>query len=359
MAWYDWIGPAGAMAGFAGGELGGQVASSIDAPRRWAWENIGQALGGSGTTSGSQLLQELFGADPESFGTQLGGGVLEAALDPVNLLSAGLLGKAGGILGGAGRNLAMRSAAKPLIMEELAAVNKLGSAAKGFMGTASAAEDAALRAAGQPGRMLENLNVPSHLGATYSQDVLRELPEVTELGARGMMPTYKRMSPEVSEAVDRLGIGYPTEGGTFAYQRPTFARGSGGVMHPFGDIPSGSPLETLGGGSIRTPGLEEMISGSRFQPPPQVTGSMPMPTMGELAGRPKGIEQLDMFKSMPGAMVDTPAGYSHLLDMPADQGFGAAGQRSKELRRALMELTSNESLSPLERWLSTTRFGQF
>jgi len=359
MAWYDWIGPAGAVAGFAGGELGGQIFSAIDAPRRGLWESIGRGLGGSGTTSGSQLLNELFGADPDSTGTQLGGGILESILDPMNLLGAGLLGKAGSIVGRAGSNLAAREAAKQAVMQELGAVNKLGAAAKGFMGTASAAEDAALGLASQPGRMLENLNVPSHLGSTYSQDVLRELPEATELGSRGMMPTYKRVTPELSETVDRLGLGYPTAEGTFMYQKPTFARGSGGVMQPFGDMPGGPALESIGGGPGPLAGLEEMQAGMRFQPPPRVTGDMPLPTMGELVGRPKGLDQLNAYNAMPGAMIETPGGLRHLMDLPLAEGFGAANQRATELRRALIELTGTKNLSPLEQLLSRTRLGAF
>ena len=359
MAWYDWAAPAGAVAGFAGGELGGQLSNAIDAPRRWLWENVGQALGGSGTTSGSSLLAELFGADPENMGTQLGGSILESILDPMNLLGAGILGKAGSLIGGAGRNLASRAASRQAIASELGALNKMRSTAAGFIPSASAAEEAALVAAGRP-RMLENVGMPSHAGTTYSDAVMRELPDIADIGNRGTMRTYGRMSPELSQAIDQMGIGYPTSAGTFVYQKPSFARGSGGVMQPSGDMPTGSQVRSWTGVPVEPAGLEQLIAGARFQAPQPLHGSMPLPTLAEQFEQlrpPRGAPS--MYAQMPGAMIDTPGGTSHLLDMPLGEGLGAANARVAELRRALMGITGDEGLSQLERLLARTPLGNY
>lgn len=346
MAWYDWIGPAAATAGFAGGELGSQVAGSFDLPRKFIWNKL------FGTESGSELLKNLFGIDPEGSLGQFGGTGLEMLLDPVNLLGGFGLGVAGKTLGAAGSRLAMRAAKRSNIASELGNVNRLRSMATKFVPSASAAEDAARLAGAAPSRLLPNPAIAAGSSARYADDVIDELPDALSLGGRDAMRTYRRVNPSVSEPIESLGLGYRTADGTFVYQKPTFARGSGGTLQRGGDVPSAPLLQNAAGEASAIPGIDELIASSRSIHPPRVSGGMPLPSMGELAGG--GAAQREFFSGLPGSLQDG----RHLLDMPLQEGLGFANRRASELRRALLQL-ENETLSPLENILARTPLGSY
>lgn len=61
----------------------GAVGDAMQAPRRFLWDRTGKALGGSGTTSGAQLLDETLGIDRNSVLGQGLGFALEEVTDPL------------------------------------------------------------------------------------------------------------------------------------------------------------------------------------------------------------------------------------------------------------------------------------
>ena len=334
MAWYNWAGPAGAAAGAGLGDVAEGVFDTLNAPRRFLWDKA------FGTSSGSELLRNIFGMDQEGFGAQLGGTALEMLLDPVNLLGAGALGKAGSLLGGAGKGLATRAAERAAVAGELGAVNKLRQSATSGLRTLEGAEDTAQALSKGASA------IPSQAGLTYNPEVLSELPSAIDLGGRNTMQTYRRVNPAVSNEINQLGLGYSTPEGTFTYQKPSFARGSGGVLQKYGDFPSSPLLQEISGGPAGAASefdLAQMLKPS----PSQISGRPPMPMMADFTGG--GARNASEFAGLaPKSMADYGSGLQNLADMDLQSGLGFANQRASELRRQLLQMNDPSNLSRLQ-----------
>lgn len=275
----------GAAAGGLGGGMLGQAIELLQAPRRGLW----QALGWPDT--GTELLEQEFGMDPESGLTQALGVGAEMLIDPLNLVGAGF-GSLGGRAIGKGLDVAG---------DTLAARRGL----QGQLRTADAMQDAA------SGAMKQQLAPPSAkafgdmpldpsagLRTQYNPVVMQELE------AAGLQPTarvFNRVNPDLAQHMDDLGLGYtiPKQAGTIdpaatrqvlSYvDRPSFARGKGGVLRlsgnpaddallrhqellvpldeaaksPFG-TGTRAPFPSVAEALPDSPYLDEVLAGTRF-----------------------------------------------------------------------------------------------
>lgn len=234
------LGAAGAGAGLGLGRLLQEVFDVLNGPRREIWSQLG--LG----ENGDELMGKL-GLDVENPLVKALGMGSEMALDPVNLLTMGTGGAAGKVAGGAVEHMAARAAAKAGVQNEIAALAKLGSVADAGAAAQQASKSTLLQ-------KLENF-IPSHADVTYKPSVLDELPGLSSLTKTPV--EYSRVDPRLAQQINDMGIGAALPGGRVqVLQKPSFAKGRGGVLKPInesmpspmGDVLSNTDIPLAGGG---------------------------------------------------------------------------------------------------------------
>jgi len=215
---------AGTSSGFGLGQLLGQAADVMSAPRRWAWDQLG--LG----ENGSDFAANQLGIDPESTLGMITGNAAEMVLDPINLL--------GPLAGFAGRALG-----KGMDAAKLVATNKASLASKlGELG----AEKAALSEVGGLARGLKEApdliqnwprpNAPVWSVSTPELAALKGPMEGVNFPTIGAQKAYNRASPEAVAALERSGMGsglsqQGKRGAILAMdEKPAWLSGRGGSM---------------------------------------------------------------------------------------------------------------------------------
>lgn len=183
----DTIAAGAPMLGGAGGGLLGQMGDILSMPRRSLMHLLGMP------DTGTELLHQTFGMDPDSLLTKGLGVGAEMALDPLTYAGIPL----GGALGKVAGHLSGGEAAIAREIEALQALEQPAGKAAASYGADRLAADASMR-------------------DTAAQTVANRAEEVGGLDVKGIadakMKEYKRASPQARQALEEAGMGVDPTG---------------------------------------------------------------------------------------------------------------------------------------------------